>query len=65
MAFLPGFLVPNSYPYCGTSWWLACLLPPSAASMFANALVQWELISQGVNMHTLSLPVMIICSPDS
>ncbi|GAX84392.1 hypothetical protein CEUSTIGMA_g11814.t1 [Chlamydomonas eustigma] len=55
MAVLPGFIIPTSAPYGGRSWWLACLLPPSAASMFGGALINWELISQGINMHTFSI----------
>ena len=54
---LPGFIIPTAAPYGGASWWWACLLPPSAASMFAGALVNWELVSQGINAHTLTLPV--------
>lgn len=57
LAVLPGFIIPTAAPYGGASWWWACLLPPSAASMFAGALVNWELVSEGINSHTLTLPV--------
>lgn len=44
-------------PYGGTSWYMACLLPPSAASLLAACLVNWERVAAGINWDTWSLPV--------
>jgi len=62
LAVLPGFIVPTLAPYGGNVWWWACLMPPSAASIFAGALVNWELISAGVNSHTFTLPVRYVAA---
>ena len=40
LAMLPGFIIPSASPYGGSGWWWACLLPPSAASVFAGAMVR-------------------------
>lgn len=58
LSMMPGFLLPVLRPYGGASWYVASLMPPSAASLFANALVNWERVADGVNWHTLSLPVV-------
>lgn len=36
---------------------LSCLLPPSAASLFAACLINWELVAVGITWHTATLPV--------
>lgn len=51
------FILPFTRPYGGPSWFWACLSPPSAASLFAAALVNWERLAAGVTPHTLWLPV--------
>lgn len=51
------FLLPFIRPYGGLSWYLASLLPTSAASLFAAALVNWERVAAGVQANTLWLPV--------
>ncbi len=51
------FILPFTHPYGGSSWYIACLSPTSAASLFAAALVNWERLSAGVTRETLLLPV--------
>jgi hypothetical protein len=51
------FLLPLIDPYGGPSWYLACLLPPSAASLLAACLVNWERVAAGINWDTWDLPV--------
>lgn len=51
------FLLPALRPFGGLSWHLACLSPPSAASLFAAALVNWERAAAGLTPATLWLPV--------
>lgn len=57
LSMIPGFLLPLIQPYGGTSWFLACLSPPSAASLFAYCLINWERIAAGVTWRTWDLPV--------
>ncbi|KAF5833388.1 hypothetical protein DUNSADRAFT_10320 [Dunaliella salina] len=57
ISMLPGFLAPALAPYGGPALYWACLTPPSAASLFAGCLINWELVSQGINWNTLWLPV--------
>ena len=44
-------------PYGGSGWVAACLLPPSAISLFATVLLQLEGNQRGVTWSTLHLPV--------
>ncbi|KXZ53111.1 hypothetical protein GPECTOR_7g1001 [Gonium pectorale] len=57
LSMLPGFLAPAIYQYGGWAWYAACLLPPSAASLFAAALVNWEKVAEGITPHTLWVPI--------
>lgn len=41
----------------GIAWYLACLLPPSAMSLFAFSLISWETASEGINWHTVHMSV--------
>jgi hypothetical protein len=43
----PRFLLPFTQPLGGAAWFLACLSPTSAASLFAAALVNWERAALG------------------
>eukprot|EP00798_Chlamydomonas_sp_ICE-L_P031756 gene31756-6954_t len=56
LAMIPGFLAPSIQQYGGSLWYWSCLLPPSAASQFASAMVNWELVGAGINYQTISLP---------
>jgi len=53
----PGWLAPSLFPLGGTGWTLACLLPPSAVSLFANALVRQEGAGRGLTWSTLPMAV--------
>ena len=44
-------------PYGGLGWPLACLLPPSAISLFATVLLKLEGSQRGVTWDTLSLQI--------
>jgi hypothetical protein len=56
---VPGcrLLLPFLLPFGGTAIYNAvCLLPPSAASLFAFGLLKWERRMQGLTLETLWLP---------
>ncbi|PNG99270.1 ATP-binding cassette sub-family A member 5, partial [Tetrabaena socialis] len=46
LSMLPGFVLPAVYQYGSWTWYVACLSPPSAASLFAAALVNWEKVAE-------------------
>lgn len=45
--------VTHLQPAGGAAWWLASLLPPSAISLYAFALVSWESAGVGITRSTL------------
>lgn len=47
--------MPTYQPYGGYGWLLACLLPPSAISLFATVLLKLEGSQRGVRWSTISL----------
>ena len=49
--------MPSLQPYGGTGWVLACLLPPSSISLFANILIKMESAAIGITWSTLWLSV--------
>lgn len=53
LAMLPGYLMPALAPYGGASWVAACLLPPSAISLFAHVLVRLETAQRGLTWGTM------------
>ena len=54
LAMLPGFIIPSASPYGGPGWWWACLLPPSAASIFAGAMAS-ALNARGIYLRSFLL----------
>jgi len=44
-------------PYGGVGWPLACLLPPSAISLFATVLLKLEGSQRGVAWNTVNLQI--------
>lgn len=46
--------MPTFQRYGGWGWYLACLFPPSAVSLFANVLIKVEAGGQGLQWGTLS-----------
>ncbi|BDA45751.1 probable ATP-binding cassette sub-family A member 3 [Coccomyxa sp. Obi] len=55
VAMVPGYIMPTFQPYGGFGWPLACLLPPSAISLFATVLLKLEGSQQGVRWSTINL----------
>ena len=51
------FLMPSLQPYGGKGWTLACLLPPSSISLYANILLKLESAQRGISRETLHLSV--------
>jgi ATP-binding cassette subfamily A (ABC1) protein 3 len=49
--------MPTFQPYGGAGWRAACLLPPSAVSLFASVLLRLEGGARGIRWGTLSLGV--------
>lgn len=49
--------MPSLQPYGGKGWTLACLLPPSSISLYANILLKLESAQSGISMQTLHLSV--------
>ena len=47
--------MPTFQPYGGLGWPLACLLPPSAISLFATVLLKLEGSQRGVRWSTINL----------
>ncbi len=47
--------MPTYQPYGGYGWTLACLLPPSAISLFASVLLKLEGSQRGVRWSTIGL----------
>jgi ATP-binding cassette subfamily A (ABC1) protein 1/ATP-binding cassette subfamily A (ABC1) protein 3 len=45
--------MPALAPYGGASWVAACLLPPSAISLFAHVLVRLETAQRGLTWGTM------------
>ncbi|KAG2483446.1 hypothetical protein HYH03_017700 [Edaphochlamys debaryana] len=57
LSMLPGFIMPVVYQYGSWTWYAACLAPPSAASLFANVLINWEMVAEGITLRTLWTPI--------
>eukprot|EP00884_Botryococcus_braunii_P008389 jgi/Botrbrau1/17551/Bobra.0739s0002.1 len=57
MAMVPGYLMPTFEPYGGLGWWGACILPPSAVSLFASVLLRMEGGARGIRWDTISMAV--------
>ena len=51
------YLMPSLQPYGGKGWTLACLLPPSSISLYANILLKLESAQSGISRQTLHLSV--------
>ena len=51
------WLLPTFQPYGGWAWPVACILPPSAISLFATVLLQLEAGQRGLHWGSLSLSV--------
>lgn len=49
--------MPSLQPYGGKGWTLACLLPPSSISLYANILLKLESAQRGISRGTLNLSV--------
>lgn len=49
--------MPTLQPYGGKGWTLACLLPPSSISLYANILLKLESAQSGISRQTLHLSV--------
>ena len=49
--------MPSLQPYGGRGWTLACLLPPSSISLYANILLKLESAQRGISRQTLNLSV--------
>lgn len=49
--------MPSLQPYGGKGWTLACLLPPSSISLYANILLKLESAQSGISRQTLHLSV--------
>lgn len=49
--------MPSLQPYGGKGWTLACLLPPSSISLYANILLKLESAQRGISRETLHLSV--------
>lgn len=49
--------MPSLQPYGGKGWTLACLLPPSCISLYANVLLKLESAQRGISRETLHLAV--------
>ncbi len=54
-AMLNRYIMPTFQPYGGWGWPLACLLPPSAISLFATVLLKLEGSQRGVSWSTVHL----------
>ena len=51
------YLIPTFQPYGGWGWYLACLAPPSAVSLFANVLINVEASNRGLHWDSLGFNV--------
>ena len=49
--------MPTFQPYGGWGWYLSCLFPPSALSLFANVLIKVEAGGQGLHWDKLGISV--------
>jgi len=49
--------MPTFQPYGGWGWYLSCLSPPSALSLFANVLIRVEAGGQGLQWGDLGTSV--------
>ena len=49
--------MPTFQPYGGWGWYLSCLSPPSALSLFANVLIKVEAGGQGLQWDSLATSV--------
>jgi hypothetical protein len=49
--------MPTFQPYGGWEWYLSCLSPPSALSLFANVLIKVEAGGQGLQWDSLAMSV--------
>lgn len=49
--------MPTFQPYGGWGWYIACLFPPSALSLFANVIIRVESGVQGLHWNTLGISV--------
>eukprot|EP00873_Tetraselmis_striata_P005020 jgi/Tetstr1/425284/TSEL_015736.t1 len=59
-AMLPGYLIPTLIaPYGGTSWALACVLPPSAITMMVECILSAEVVQRGVTWGTLGVSAAV------
>lgn len=55
VAVVTRYIMPTFQPYGGFGWQLACLLPPSAISLFATVLLKLEGSQRGVTWSTIRL----------
>ena len=51
------YIMSTFQPYGGLGWPLACLLPPSAISLFATVLLKLEGSQRGVTWDSISLQI--------
>ena len=51
------YIMSTFQPYGGLGWPLACLLPPSAISLFATVLLKLEGSQRGVTWSTINLQI--------
>lgn len=49
--------MPTFQPYGGWGWYLSCLFPPSAVSLFAHVLLKAEAGGQGLQWQNISASV--------
>ena len=49
--------MPTFQPYGGWGWYLSCVFPPSALSLFANVLIKVEAGGQGLQWSKLGIGV--------
>lgn len=56
-AMLDRYIMSTFQPYGGMGWPLACLLPPSAISLFATVLLKLEGSQRGVAWDTIGLQI--------
>ena len=49
--------MPTFQPYGGWGWYISCLFPPSALSLFANVLIKVEAGGQGLHWDKLGISV--------
>lgn len=60
MGVLFRYLIPTLIaPYGGTSWGLACVLPPSAITMMVECILSAEVVQRGVTWGTLGVSAAV------